>query len=35
MVNREEPQSKQTVTVGKINLPGLARCSTPEKWIII
>jgi hypothetical protein len=34
-VNRETPQSKQTETSGNTKMPGLTRCSIPEKWIII
>jgi hypothetical protein len=35
VVNRAEPQSKHTKTLGNTKTPGLARCLKPEKWIII
>lgn len=35
MLNRVEPQSKQTRSVGYTNTPGLSIFLRPEKWIII
>jgi len=35
VVNREEPQSKQTDTFGNAKMPGLSMFLRPLKWIII
>jgi hypothetical protein len=35
ILNRVEPQSKQTNISEKVRIPGFSRCLRPLKWIII